>query len=244
MATQLQIVNDVLENLREVTVASVATQTYSKLIGMFVNQAKQDMENINHEWSVYETEISTSILSDGTTSYDLTGTNDRSWLLRRGDRSGDDRIPAAYDVTSNEVGQLYDCPLSAIRRERALSNTPSQTVVAPRVFAVKSDADGRGWTLELLWGADNARSWKTYWYVPQADLARDGTDDSTEILLPRNPIFTRALYYAQAERGEEMGEPNGVTWNRSVEAISAALETDMQVQKKSDQLDVTNCEYL
>jgi len=242
MATQLSIVNDILERLREDTVSSVADNSYSKLVGMFVNDAKQDMEDVNHEWSVYETEIDTTILSDGTRTYDLTGTNDRSWLIRDS-RPGYDQVPLAYDITSGEVGQLFDCPLKVLRREYALTNNIVD-VENPKVFAVSSDADGRGWTLTLLWGSNTTRNWRTYWYVPQADLARDGTDDNTEIKLPRNPIYQRALYYALNERGEELGEPGGIAWERSKLAISSALESDMQVQKKSDELDITNLENI
>jgi hypothetical protein len=54
----------------------------------------------------------------------------------------------------------------------------------------------------------------------------------------------RAIFYALNERGEEMGEPGGVAWERSRNAIAAALENDMQVQKKSDEIDITNLEML
>lgn len=240
MATQLSIVNSILERLREDTVTTVNENSYSKLIACFVNDAKADMEDINYEWAAYETEIDISILSDGTRLYDITSeTNDRSWLLRD---SNEDRIPAAYDITSNEVGQLYDAPLKDIHRERALTNNIVD-VSNPKVFALKWDSDG-GWQIELLWGSNTARDWRMYFYVPQAPLATDGSDDNTELQLSSRPIYLRALAYALMERGEELGEPLGPTWQRSRDAIAAALETDMQVQKKSDEIDITNKESL
>ena len=66
MATQLDIVNDVLQRLREDTVAAVSTSDYSKLIGMFVNDAKEDLEDIWF-WTVNETKISTKLDSINTT---------------------------------------------------------------------------------------------------------------------------------------------------------------------------------
>jgi len=242
MATYLKIVNDVLEKLREDSVTSVDDSAYSKLIGQFVNDAKDDMEDINHDWTVYETEIDTTILSDGTRIYDITQTNDRSKLLRSA-RDDDDRIPAAYDITTGEVGQLFDCALSDLKRERALTNTITDVRV-PKVFAITTDADGRGFTFTLLWGSNTVRSWRHYWYIPHASLATDGTDDATEVQLPERPIRLRAIYYALNERGEEMGEPGGIAFSRSASAISAALETDMQVQKKSDMIDITNKETI
>ena len=83
MATQLTIVNNILRRLREDEVTSVADNSYSKLIGQFVNDAKADIEDVNHEWSAYVTSYDTTILADGSTrTYDLTSTNDRSWLIR------------------------------------------------------------------------------------------------------------------------------------------------------------------
>jgi len=243
MATQLTIVNNILRRLREDTVTSVADNTYSQLIAQFVNDAKADMEDLNHDWSVYITEIDTTILNDGTRTYDLTETNDRSFLIRD---ALSDRLPAAYDITSNEVGRLYDCPLKDVKRERSLTNNILD-VTMPKVFAITTDADGRGFTLELLWGLDSSesnRTWRTYWYVPQEDLAIDGSADATEILLPARPVELKAVYYALNERGEEMGQPGGIAAVRANTAISAALETDMQVQKKSDEIDITNRENI
>ncbi len=240
MATQLEIVNDLQERLREKTTASVSTTDYSKLLGMFVNDAIADMENINHEWGVYITEIDDTILADGTRTYDITETTDRSYLMRDFQF---EELPAAYDVTSEEVGQLFDCAYKELLRERNLTNNP-QDVAQPKVFSVKSDADGRGYSIELLWGANEARSWRMYWYVPQGRLARDGTDDSTEVQLPRDPVFYRALYYATNERGEEMGEPGGILWKQSVDAIAGALERDNQINKISEQIGFVNRECL
>jgi hypothetical protein len=241
MATQLAIVNNILRRLRETEVTSVADHSYSKLIAQFVNDAKDDIEDINHEWSVYVQEIDTTILADGTRTYDITETNDRSWLMRD---YHDDRVPAAYDITTGEVSVLCDIPNKDLKRIRATTNNITDDEDYPRVFALKADADGRGWTIELLWGADNARSWRSYWYIPQAELALDGSDDATNILLPRRPVEMRAMYYALNERGEEMGQPGGLAWERSTSAIAAALEVDLQVQKKSDEIDIKRNESL
>ena len=241
MATQLVIVNNILRRLRETEVSSVSSNAYSKLLGQFVNDAKADMEDVNYEWSVYVNEIDTTILADGTRTYDITETNDRSWLMRD---FHDDRLPAGYDITTGEVSRLFDIPPKELKRTRNTTLNITDDENSPRVFAVVADSDGRGWTIEVLWGADNARSWRTYWYIPQADLALDGTDDSTEIKLPARPVEMRAYFYALNERGEEMGEPGGVAETRAQVALAAALETDMQVQKKSDEIDIKRNEWL
>lgn len=235
MATQLTIVNKVLEELREDQVTTVAANAYTKLIARFVNKSKEDMEDINHKWSVYITEVSDTWPADGSTvAIDVTETNDRSVLLRDEDR---DWVPQAYDVTTNEVGQLFDCSYKALLKERAIgTNDTSKTNDTPRAFAIRNDADGRGWTIEIpdpVSGTGTARSWLTYWYIPQAAFATDGTDDSTEVKLPERPILARAIYYAQNERGEEMGQPNGILWQESLLAIGSAAERDLQVNKNT-----------
>ena len=245
MATQLTLVNNVLRRLREDEVSSVADNAYSKLIAQFINDAKADLEDISYEWSVYVTEVDLTILADSsTTTYTVTGPNERSWLMRD---FQEDRLPAAYDVTSGEVGQLWDLPYKVLKREQQLSNDTTATVEIPRAFALKSNATGDGFEIEIIdpvvTGA-TARSWRTYWYVPQDDLALDGTDDSTSLLLPARPIEQRAVFYALNERGEEMGEPGGVAETRAKAATAAALENDMQVQKKSEEIDIKRQESL
>lgn len=233
MATQKQIVNNVLDELREDQISSVSDTAYSKLIGTFVNRAIQRLEDASHSWSVYITEISTTILADSSTvEYDLTTTNDRSVLMRDLDN---DQVPQAYDVTSSEVGQLQDFPYSEVLKERALTNDITKTVTTPRIFAIRADSDGRGYTLHTVWpvsSSESARTWKTYWYVPQTKLAVDGTADSTEIKLPANPIELHAIYLALNERGEEMGQPGGLAIEAAKDALGSALERDRQVQLK------------
>ena len=239
MATQLNIVNDVLRRLRETEVSSVATSEYAKLIGMFLNDAKEDLED-QWFWTVNETVIDTTITSDGTRTYDLTATTDRSFLIRH----VRDKLPMAYDVTSNENLQLQDISHKELRDARDVFRGTLPDLASPHIFAITPDSDGRGYTLTLQQGASSTRTWRTYWYIPQAELALDGTDDSTQVLLPERPVFLRTLYYALNERGEEMGEPGGVMEQRANSAADAAMEIDMQVNKKSDGKDMTNLEFL
>lgn len=238
MATQLAIVNDVLRRLRETTVSTVAATDYSKLIASFVNDAKEDLEDMWF-WTVNETEIDTSILGDSSTrEYDLTATNDRSFLIR----AERDKIPMAYDITTSENAQLHDIPLKELREFRSTSRSIDDTLSQPVNFALKPDTDGRGWSIELVQASSSARTWRTYWYAPQAELEIDGTDNTTEILLPKRPIMLMALYYAQYERGT--AQPGGKEESMAHRAAAAAMELDMQTNKKSDASDMTNLESL
>jgi hypothetical protein len=238
MATQLQIVNAVLRRLRETQVSSVASTDYSQLIGTFVNDAKEELEDMWF-WTVNETEIDTTITGDSSTrDYDLTTTTDRSFLIR----AYDDNVPMAYDITTNEEAQLCDIPLKALREFRNTFKGTPDSINQPLRFALKPDSDGRGWTIELEQASTSARSWRSYWYAPQAELEVDGSDNNTEVLLPARPIILLALYFAQYERGE--AQPGGFEEQRAHTAASAAMEIDMQTHKKSDQKDMTNLEFL
>jgi hypothetical protein len=192
-------------------------------------------------WTVNEVEIDTTILNDSSTRlYDLTATNDRSFLIRQ----YDDNIPMAWDITTNENAQLMDVPLKALRGFRNGSRTIADNIANPTEFALRPDSDGRGWSIELMQacGSSTNRTWRTYWYAPQRRLEVDATDNDTEILLPARPIQLMALYFAQYERGE--AQPGGYEEKRAHTAAAAAMEIDMQTHKKSDQKDMTNLEFL
>jgi len=177
MATQLQIVNQVLIKLREDQVTSVAANEYSALIASFVNDAIDDLEDMWF-WSVNEVAVDTTILDDGTRDYDLPETNDRSFMVRM----VRDRIPMAFDVTANDQYQLQDIPLKTLRAFRNTQNTISD-LARPCEFALAPATDGRGYGIELKQGSTTERTWRTYWYVPQTDLSLTGADDHTEVRL-------------------------------------------------------------
>jgi hypothetical protein len=68
--TYLNIVNEVLRRLREDEVSSVTQNTYSKMVGDFVNDAKQIVED-SHDWSALRTTVVVPTVAD-TTEYSLT----------------------------------------------------------------------------------------------------------------------------------------------------------------------------
>jgi hypothetical protein len=238
MATQLNIVNDVLRRLREDTVSTIDSNAYSVLIAMFLNDAKEDLEDMWF-WNAYETSIDTTI-TVSTNTFDLSSTNDRSFLIRQ----ADDDTPHAYDITTSQNGQLYDVALKRLQENRNTYRGTVPELAAPTIFALEYASDYRGFQLKLEQNASTERTWRTHWYIPQAELALDGTDDSTELQLPERPLYLRTLYYALNERGEEMGEPGNVADMRAEKAAAAAMEIDMQVQKKSNEKDMTNVEQL
>jgi hypothetical protein len=228
MATQLTIVNNVLRELREDTVTSVADTDYSVLVATFVNRALEWAQDAYDEWSVYITEVDDTWPADGSTvTIDVTETNDKSVLMRDVDA---DWLPAVYDITTGELGQVIDYPHQDVLKARAL-NTSGLTDTDPRVFSITTDSDGRGFTMNIPYAVTSgatARNWRAYWYIPQAKLAIDGTDDATGITLPARPLELFAIYLALNERGEEMGQPGGLAMTAATNALGGAIERDPQ----------------
>ncbi|MGB1305900.1 hypothetical protein, partial [Pseudoalteromonas marina] len=77
--TYLQLVNSVLRRLREDEVTSVSQNSYSKLIGEFVNDAKRSVED-SYDWTALRTTL-TVTTDDTTFNYVLTGSQNRMKLL-------------------------------------------------------------------------------------------------------------------------------------------------------------------
>lgn len=238
MATQLTVVNNILRRLRETEVSSVASTTYSKFIGQLVNDAMQ-MMNDRWYWTVNLTSYDTSILGDSSTvEYNLASTNNRSFLVRS---ARNDKLPMAYDITDGEEFQLSHVP-ETVRLETINGYKGSiPAVPIPTEFSLVPQTDGT-WTIKLTQAASGARTWRTWWYVPQDELALDGSDNSTTLNLPSYPVEMLALYKAQYERGE--AQPGGPEELEAHAAMAAAMEIDMQTNLKSDIKDITNLELL
>lgn len=240
MATQLELVNKILRRLREDTVSSVAENSYSQLIAQFVNDAKADLEDIESDWEQYRTINDITILGDSVTvDYVLTGSNDRTWIPKTLRNS---EIPLAFDVTTDELGQLYYLPTSMANEIVYLSiGTPIET---PRVFYTYFDDTTGELGVSLLNPSLTQRDWRIVSCTPQEDLSLNGDDDHTVVKLPNRPVELRALYYALNERGEEMGEPGGIAWVRSENAFAAALENNRQVLGNWITAQITNTENI
>ena len=73
--TYLNIVNEVLRRLREDEVSNVTQNTYSKMVGDFVNDAKQVVED-SHDWSALRTTVVVPTV-ENTTEYSLTNAGER-----------------------------------------------------------------------------------------------------------------------------------------------------------------------
>lgn len=209
--TYLQLINKVLVALREDEAAGV-TEPYTKLIGQFVNEAKQDVED-SSPWRCLRTEI-TFAATVGNTSAVLPGTTDRSYLVHTSNG-----CPMAFRTDADEEGFVSVVPMETLRAKRLGSNNDEPN--EPNYVAFTSD----GTNLVAHWWPtpDTTYNYKAIFVVPQDDLS----DKDDTLTIPWRPVVLRATYLAMDERGSEFAGRLESTLARAEAALFDAILTDI-----------------
>ena len=180
--TYIELVNDVLIRLREPTVTTVVINSYSTLIGKFVNDAKRQIEDA-FAWNVLGTTITLSTTS-GTYQYSLTGAGQKFQVID------------VLNVTSN-IG-MKNIDFASMNRKQNFS-TPVSGI--PSEFAFDG-VDGNYDTKVTIYPRpDGVYSIPFSLAVPQATL----TSGSTVISVPDVLVAQNAYARALVERGEDGG---------------------------------------
>jgi len=196
--TYLEIVNNVLKRLRERTVSTVSENTYSELIGVLVNDAKEEVENA-WKWSQLKTTLTLTTTAD-TFNYELNGTQGRFKLL---------------DVL-NDTGNFFMTPRTTSDFNNLfLNNTPATG--SPRYYNFNGTSSDGDTLVDVYPIPNGVYSLRFNVVAPQAEL----TTDSTSLLVPAKPV--QMLAYAKAI--EERGEDGGVT-ARSAYATAQRILND------------------
>ena len=181
--TYLELVNAVLSRLREPTVSTVGLTSYSSLIGLFVNDAKRQIEDA-FDWNVLGQEITVTTTA-ATYEYGLTGAGQKF-------RVTSDPL----NTTSNVVMQAI--PVADMRQRQnftpIVQNIPTQYCF--------DGVDGNGDAKVILYGRpDGVYTLKFFLTIPQADLSADTDVPLVNAKLIEQSAYARAL----VERGEDGG---------------------------------------
>jgi hypothetical protein len=220
------VINRVLRTVSEDTIDPAATEltdTYQMLIATFVNQIKEEIEDA-HNWRVLWTTITVSVTA-GNPVGALTGSNERSRLVRVQDSTYGQYVPLVFDITdTNNPFRLFEVD-NATRVWQEAENT--QTVTEPAHFAITVDTTGVP-QLTVYPTPNTNRTYQVTMAVPQAELEDDDLD--VNIKIPSRPLILGAIYYALAERGEELGVDNIYTEERSRKALDDAIARDVEEQ--------------
>lgn len=182
MATYLETVNNVLRRLREPTVSSVNESSYSAMIGVFVNDAKREVEDA-HDWNVLSDTL-TANTSAGIFNYVLVGSGNRFRVI---------------DVLndSNDTELRY-APTKWMNKQFLLTNTQSAAPLFYNFNGVDSNYDTQ---VDIYPVPDTVYALRFNLIIPQAEL----TTDSIRILVPPHLVSQLAYAKAIAERGEDGG---------------------------------------
>ena len=180
--TYLELVNDVLVRMREPTVTTVALNSYSTLIGKFVNDAKRQIED-SFSWNVLGTTITVTTASS-TSAYSLTGAGQKFQVMD------------VINTTSN-VGLTN---ISFVDMNRKLNFTPLVNSI-PTEFAFDGVDASYNTKVNLYPIPDGVYTIKFALTVPQATFA----SDATVVLVPDVLVVQNAYARALVERGEDGG---------------------------------------
>ena len=180
--TYLELINDVLIRLRETTVATNNSTTYSTLIGKFVNDAKRQVEDA-FSWNVLGQNITLTTVA-ATYSYSLTGAGQKFQVMD------------VINTTSN-VGMKN---ISFVEMNRYQNLVPTTNGI-PQFYAFDGVDASSDTKVTLYPRPDGVYSIPFSLTVPQATLA----SDATSILVPDFLVAQNAYARALVERGEDGG---------------------------------------
>ena len=201
--TYLQLINNVLIRLRETQVSTNNETTYSTLIGLFVNDAKRQIEDA-FSWNVLGQTVTITTVA-ATYIYSMTGAGQKF------------QVQDAINTTSN-IGLQN---ISFVEMNRYQNLVPTTNGI-PQYYAFDG-VDASGDTKVVLYPRpDGVYNIPFSLTVPQATLAADGTS----VLVPDSLVVQNAYARALVERGEDGGLSSSEAYQlyRGMLADQIALE--------------------
>ena len=180
--TYLQLINNVLIRLRETQVSTNNETSYSTLIGLFINDAKRQIEDA-FGWNVLAQTITISTVS-ATYQYSMTGAGQKF------------QVQDALNTTSN-IG-LQNISFVEMNRYQNLVPTTNGIPQYYTFDGVDTNGDSK---VVLYPRPDGVYNIPFSVVVPQAVLSLDGTS----VLVPDYLVVQNAYARALVERGEDGG---------------------------------------
>ena len=199
----LTIVNSVLRKLREDEVTTVTANDYSVLIGDFINQVKEEVEDAA-DWNALRSTTQVTTVAD-TFRYALTGSGTRSKIM---DVWNDTEDAWMYPRTSKYLN--------------AFLNTTPLTKTSPMYYGVNG-VDSSGDIYVDLWPVPDAVETINFNLVsPEAELS----DDTDTTALSERVLMLGAWAMAISERGEDGGVSYDEAQQRFMKALNDAISID------------------
>lgn len=184
--TFLQVINDVLRELREPEVAAWDETDYSKMIGGFVNSIKRDAEN-SWKWNDLRDTFEVTTVS-GTITYAFGGTDERAQIL---------------DGWNTTAGTNYELKTRTWRSMNAVyfgAADPDAGNVDSWVPNGVNASTGE-YQIDVYPEPNSVQTLKFSVYAPQLDLDAD----ADVMVVPHRQVVEGTLARARFERGEDGG---------------------------------------
>ena len=201
--TYLDLVNNILKRLRERTVSTVNESAYSTLIGVLVNDAKEEIEN-SWNWSALRTTLSATTVS-GMFNYELNGTQNRFKVL---------------DVVNDTSNFFMTYRTASEFNNWFLNQTPANG--APRYYSFNGISNDGDTLVDLYPIPNGAFDLRFNVVMPQAEL----TADSDTLLIPSKAVQMLAYAKAVEERGEDGGASANSAYATAARVLNDAIAFD------------------
>lgn len=179
--TFLQIINRVLERMRESTVATPTDTDYSKLVSALINQVSTEIQEAWYWHAMRETYTVSAVT--GTTNYALTNSGAEAVVI-----SGWN-VTARAPMRKSTVGEM----------DQNFFGVDTLPLGAPTEWLVAGRDANQDQTIDIYPDPIAASTLKFTVYVPQADLS----SGSTVPLVPQNVLMEETIARLRAERGDE-----------------------------------------
>jgi len=202
--TYLEAVNSVLRRLREREVSSVSETSYSRLIGDFVNDARQEVENA-WNWSALRTTMTVNTTAN-VFNYTLTGSRNNFTVI---DVINDTTNNFIEYKSGSEFDQLFLIP----------STVPTGSPLYYNWNGVNSSGDSQ---VDIFPIPDTVYTLRFNLVLRNVDLA----GNSDVIKLPPKPIVLLAFARAVEERGEDGGNTSQYAYGSGMRALADEIAFD------------------
>ena len=206
----IQLVNSVLRRLRETEVSSVSDNSYSKMIGEFVNDAKRQVEDA-YAWNALSDTLSATTTND-IFNYVLVGSGQRFRMI---DVINDTDDSFLKYQTISEMNRLF--------------LMTSSDKGSPAYYNFNGTDENGDTQVDLYPIPDGAYNIRFNVIKPQLPLSAN----SDRLLVPHEPVIFNACARAFAERGEDGGITSGemyALYNQSL-ADAIAIESSRYLEE-------------
>jgi len=203
--TYLNLINNVLRRLREDEVASVNDNTYSKMVGDFINDAKKMVEDA-WDWSALRTTLTVTTSAD-IFNYVLTGSQNKIKVL---------------DVINDTSNLFMQYNTQHWFNDKYLNQSPPSG--SPDYYTYNGVNSSGDTQVDIYPKPDGVYNLRFNCTLRNAELSAD-TD---QLVIPSQPVIHLAIALLARERGETGGTSAPEYFGIADKFLSDAIALDAQ----------------